>query len=478
MSGRLDAIIIGSGPAGCAAGVTLSLAGKKYAILDKLDRPGGLSRSIHRNGCTFDVGPHRFFTRSAEVLDIWQRTLQEDLISVNRLTRILYKGKLFNYPLVPINLLFGLGLITSAQAFSSYAYQRAKISLRPRQPVSFEDWIIDHFGSVLYQAFFKHYTEKVWGISCRQISADWASQRIKGLNLTRAVYAALLTKKGSGIKTLVDRFLYPRHGAGSLYERMVDQIIDSGNAYVSNATVTKAHYNSKGWRLEFQTKSGGCETLWCEHLLSSGPLPQLLHMLDPPPPSWVMASARELAFRNHYCVNLIIRGPVNLFPDNWIYVHSPEQLMGRIANFANFSSQLSREEGVFPVTVELFSSEGDMIDLMTDEDRISLGINEPKQIEFLKPYHLVEDAFVVFSRDAYLLMSTGYEMKLKIIREYLQTFSTLHPIGRAGLFKYNNQDHSIMTGILGARNVLGGQYDLWSVNEDAEYLESGIAPHV
>jgi len=476
MYDKLDTVIIGAGPAGCAAGMTLVCAGTKCIILDKLDRPGGLSRSIQRRGCTFDVGPHRFFTKSNEVLSMWRSILKDDLIMVDRLTRILYKGKLFNYPLSPINALFGLGVGTSVRAFASYGLRRARLAVQPRKPVSFEDWVADNFGLVLYEAFFKHYTEKVWGIPCAEISADWASQRIKGLSLFRAVYNSLTKHSGSRIKTLVDRFLYPRCGAGTLYERMIDQIVTNGSMYVPGATVTRVYRETNHWTVEFTGTSGDHHEIVCKHLLSSAPLTELLDMLSPPAPDEIISAAASLSFRNHYCVNLIIKGKANLFPDNWIYVHSPEQHMGRIANFANFSSELPRGDGVFPVTVEFFSSTGDEVDVMSDEERIDLATKELKQVGFLNSSHQLEDAFVVFSESAYPVIAKGYERHVTAIKGYLRTLEGLHPMGRAGLFQYNNQDHSVMTGILAARNVLGGHYDVWSVNEDAEYLESGTAP--
>jgi protoporphyrinogen oxidase len=476
MSDKLDTVIIGAGPAGCAAGMTLVNAGRKCIILDKLDKPGGLSRSIRRSGCTFDVGPHRFFTKSNEVLNMWRSTLNNDLITVDRLTRILYKGKLFNYPLSPLNALFGLGVGTSLRAFASYGLRKARLAVRPREPVSFEDWVADNFGLVLYEAFFKHYTEKVWGIPCADISSDWASQRIKGLSLFRAVYNALTAHRGSRIKTLVDRFLYPRSGAGTLYESMIEKIVANGSTYIPGVTVTEVRQESNLWTVNFIGSTGDHNKLVCNHLLSSAPLTELLGMLSPPVPEEIMSAAASLSFRNHYCVNLIVKGKANLFPDNWIYVHSPEQHMGRIANFANFSSELQQSDGVFPVTVEFFSSTGDEVDIMSDKERIKLAIKELREVGFLNSSHHVEDAFVVFSKSAYPVIARGYDSHVDTIKGYLRTLTGLQTMGRAGLFQYNNQDHSVMTGILAARNVLGSEYDVWSVNEDAEYLESGTAP--
>lgn len=473
--GHIDTVIIGAGPAGCAAGLTLANAGQKCLVLDKLDIAGGLARTIRKGGSSYDVGPHRFFTKSDEVLQIWRQSLPRNFISVDRQTRILYKGRLFNYPLAPANALFNLGILTSFHALSSYGLRKARLLVAPREPVSFSDWVSDSFGQVLYEAFFKHYTEKVWGIPCSEISADWASQRIKGLNLIEAALSALKRNSASRPKTLADRFLYPSRGAGMMYERMMDRAVAGGAVYWPRTTVESIRRSGSDWVIACVTPDGYNQEVRCSNVLSSVPLSELVYMLSPAPPADIIKAARSLKYRNHYCVNLLVKGTKNLFPDQWIYVHSPELQSSRIANYGNFSPDLQASEDLFPMTVEFFSSTGDAVDTLNDSQRIALGIQELKRIGFLNSHHEIEDAFVVFSEKAYPLLAQQYERQVIPIRSYVETLQGLETMGRGGLFQYNNQDHSIMSGILAARNVLGGDYDLWSVNVDAEYHESGQA---
>jgi len=476
MPDKVDVVVIGAGPAGCAAACVVAEAKLKVAVIDKHDSPGGLARTITRNGNLFDIGPHRFFTKCGEVLQVWYNFLGRDLTSVERLTRILYQGKLFNYPISPLNALMGLGVGTSMHAVTSFAYLKLKRSFFPRVPESFEDWVSDNFGKVLYEAFFKHYTEKVWGISCAEISADWASQRIKGLNLPRAVLNALFQHRTSTVKTLVDRFLYPRLGSGMLYTNMIRYVQERQGIYIPNATAERIIRGENCWVVEYATLDGMKHAITARYILSSATISDLVAMLTPSAPEDVLAAAAALKYRNHYGVNLAIKQRENIFPDNWIYVHSPDVHMGRIANYANFSRAMQHTPEHFPVTVEFFSSPGDKVSSLDDAGRIDLAIRELRGVGLLTTQHIISDPFVVFSRGAYPVMGRGYERKVDKVRRYLSGLQYLQTMGRAGMFQYNNQDHSVMTGLLAAKNILGDSFDLWSVNIDAEYLESGTAP--
>ena len=471
-----ETVIIGAGPAGCGAGLTLSQAGRTCMILDDREIPGGMCRSIRWRGATFDVGPHRFFTKSEDVFRIWQSSLGRDLISVDRLTRVLYRKKLFNYPLSPVNALLGLGVSTSVSAMAAYGLTALKRKISPRQPTTFEEWVTDNFGSVLYEAFFKHYTEKVWGIPCSRISADWASQRIKGLNLARAVYNAMTSHKSAQIKTLANRFVYPRNGSGSLYERIMQTIVQRGSTYTPNATVTGIQEYQGRWLISYQPATGPSREVLCDHVLSSMSVVQLLRSLKPVPSPEILAAGSALRFRNHYCVHLLVENGPTPFPDNWIYVHSPELSAARVANYASFCPSMQGAEGFFPLTVEFFSFPGDAVSLLDDSERVQLALRELGNAGLLSSKSVVCGAFVTFTKDAYPVIEVGYASHVSRIKSYLMNIKNLQTCGRAGLFQYNNQDHSMMTGVLAARNILGAKYDLWSVNEDAEYHESGTAP--
>jgi len=283
--------------------------------------------------------------------------------------------------------------------------------------------------------------------------------------------------KTNSIKTLVNTFLYPRNGAGMLYERMVQETCSRGGQYIPYATVTGIEYVAGLWTVIYSLGSGKQGNISSEHVLSSMPLTELIGKLSPAPPADIRDAASRLKYRNHYCVNLLVKSDANLFPDNWLYIHSPELQTGRIANFANFSESLQGGTNLFPITVEFFSSTGDRVDSLGDDrKRIDLAISEMRHLGLLKSSHKVEDAFVVFSKAAYPVISVGHEQSVARIRDYVKNLRGLETMGRGGLFQYNNQDHSIVTGILAARNVLGEDHDVWSVNSDAEYHESGTAP--
>lgn len=471
---RWDAVIIGAGPAGSAAGQALASAGKRVCILEQLDRPGGLSRTIARQGARYDIGPHRFFTKADRVLDLWKNAGQGELVEVERLTRIHYRNHLLHYPLQPINALLGLGVGRSIHAMASYATARAHRLCTTGTAESFEDWVVDQFGRVLYESFFKTYTEKVWGISCQDISASWASQRIKGLNLPKAVLNAIAGGRLSGIKTLVDRFLYCRHGAGSAYEMMCSQVVNQGGNFRPGEEVIKIRHDGLGTVEGVITRRDDhLREYRADHVISTMPITELIRRLDPAPPADVLDAVRQLRYRTHISVNLLVKG--NPFPDNWIYVHSPEVRMGRVANYRNFSPAMCPDDHYTPLTFEYFTFDGDEVSLLDDRQLVDLALQEGRQVGLLDEYPPA-DAFVVRSPHAYCVIQRGYETPANLLKTHINSFRNLSTIGRAGMFKYNNQDHSIMTGLLAADNILGRRCDVWAVNIDAEYHESGTAP--
>ena len=470
-----DTVIIGAGPAGCAAAVVLVEAGQRVVVLEQMPHAGGLARTIVRNGNRFDVGPHRFFTESQEVLALWRRFVGEDLITVDRLTRIFYEDKLINYPLGPLNALAGLGWARSGGAVLAYLASRAKRMVIQREPQSVEDWVTDAFGGVLYRAFFKTYTEKVWGIPCRDISASWAAQRIKGLSLAGVILNAVGCAPKSEVKTLVEQFLYPRRGAGQFCENVVRHIVECGAKVRLNAEVCRISLDGRRVNTVTYRDVRGMETqLKCNAVICSAPLTDLVRFLRPEAPAPVRRAAGRLRYREHISVNLALKE--SLFPDNWLYVHSPKVRLARIANYRAFSPSMCSTPDMHPVTVEYFTFPDDKISSLGDGALCELAIRELAEMGFLRDECLVLDRFVVRDRQAYPLLERGHEQKVSEIRTFLADMKNLWPIGRAGMFKYNNQDHSAMTGLLAARNVLGAHYDVWSVNINAEYHESGAAP--
>jgi protoporphyrinogen oxidase len=466
--------VLGAGPAGLSAAFKLAQAGVPSTILERHGQVGGLCRTLIYKGARFDVGPHRFFTKNEEVNQLWQDLLGEDRIRVKRLTRILYNQTFFEYPLKPMSALRGLGPVTSARAMLSYA--GARFRRHPHPPVSFEDWVVRKFGKTLYQIFFKTYTEKVWGIPCSNISAAWATQRIKGLNLGQAVLHALapsLNRRGR-VKSLVDEFDYPRLGSGQVYEKMAERSVAGGSRVLLEHTVRAiGHENRRITRLEVATPRGE-ETHPVSHVFSSIPLTEFVLKLAPPPPEEVLAAARALYYRDHITVCLIIRRP-RPFPDNWIYVHSPEVRMARISSYGNFSPHMPADPNQDAIAVEYFVFAHEDLWHRNDRELIDLARAELAAVSLLAPEDVV-DGFVIRERDSYPTYYLAYEEQLEIIKNYLRPFANLTLIGRGGMYRYNNQDHSILSGRLAAANYLGGNYNLWEINEEQEYLEEKQIP--
>lgn len=450
--------------------------GARPIVLERLDRVGGLARTLDLGGSRYDIGPHRFFTLNEEIRQLFADIGGQDIVRVPRLTRIYYRNKYFYYPLTPLNALFGMGLVDSLSIMSSYLGARIRRMSGHTKVESFEDWITDRFGRRLYQTFFKTYTEKVWGIACDQIGADWAAQRIKGLSLTTAIWNALFKSKSRTIKTLVDEFMYPRLGAGMLYEKMSEQVKRGGGEIRLHAQV--ARYRRDGALITgaqyVSLDTGESSTATGDFYLSSAPLTEVLAMMDPPPPEHVMAAGRDLRYRYHIGVKLEVEGQAP-FPDNWIYVHSPDVRMARITNYANFSKEMGRAPNIHPLNVEYFCFPGDDLWSSSDEELVDLAKQELVDMNLLDPV-AVRQSFVVRSEKAYPLIERGFQKKIDIIKEWLDSLENFLPIGRSGMFQYNNQDHAMATGLLAARTALGlGRYDPWLVNIDGEYHEGGAA---
>jgi protoporphyrinogen oxidase len=468
-----DAVIAGAGPAGLTAAYELAKHGRPCVVLE-LDPKmvGGISRTDQYKGYRFDVGGHRFFSKSDEVNVLWREVLGEELITRARLSRIYYDGKFFDYPLRPVNALLGLGPFRSALILASYLKARA-LPIRPER--SFEDWVVNRFGRMLFEIFFKTYTEKVWGMPTNEISADWAAQRIKGLSLTKAVFNALFggggKKKGQVIKTLIDSFQYPRLGPGQMWEMTRDRIVADGGIVANDRRVVRVvHDGSAVLAFVAKDAAGGEHVYRGQHYLSTLPIRSLIRALDPPPPPEVFAAANSLKYRDFLTVVLIVDQP-ETFPDNWIYIHEPQVKLGRVQNFKNWSPDLVPDPKMSSLGLEYFCFEGDDLWTMPDAELVALGRKEIHAIGLVKAGKVV-DGCVVRMPKAYPVYDEIYQTHLATIRDWLRTLDNLHLAGRNGMHKYNNQDHSMMTALLVARNILGqGPYDPWCVNTDAEYHE-------
>ena len=464
-------LIIGAGPAGLGAAYELIKNGiTDLLLIDKNGIVGGLSRTEVRDGARFDIGPHRFFTRNKEINELWHELLGRDFLPVDRLTRIHYKNKYFNYPIKVLDVLTKLGIVESFHAFLSYLL--AKFS-RHQTPVTFEDWVVQNFGAKLYETFFKTYTEKIWGISCKQIGAEWAAQRIKGLDIIQVLRKAILGGRKTTVKTLVEQFDYPIHGAGQMYQRMAEVITSKGGELLLNTTVRSfIRDNHRIEQVEVVSADGKLQNFSAEFYFTSAPLTHFFKMLAPSPDEKVMAAVDSLYFREHITVNLLLKGGT-LFPDQWIYVHSPDAKMARLANYNNFSRAMVDDPNKSAVSVEYFVFQHEELWGKSDEELIELAVAELRASGLI-PDGSFENGWVVRETECYPTYYLGYSAPYELLRAEIDKFGNLIPIGRAGLYKYNNQDHSLYSGILAARNYMSypeRPYNIWNINVDAEYHE-------
>ncbi len=477
---KTSVVIIGAGPAGLTAGYLLAKQNVSTTILEADPQyVGGISRTARHKGFLFDIGGHRFFSKSKEVEDLWTELLPNDMLIRPRSSRIFYRGKLFAYPLKAGEALFKLGPIEAARCVLSYMKARLKPISNPR---SFEDWVTNQFGKRLFNIFFKTYTEKVWGMSCKEISADWAAQRIKGLSLTTAIWNALWPKrkggKGKVIKTLIDSFRYPRKGPGMMWEACAKKFEELGGTLKMGQRVTGCHYDADTaeWTITYRNAANDVGVVRAEHVISTAPMRQLAHGISPSLSGTSLAAADSLKYRDFVTV-VVISKERGQFDDNWIYIHEPDVKVGRIQNFKSWSPEMVPDQSLACYGLEYFCFEGDGIWNSSDAELIELAKRELKQLGLAVPEDVV-DGCVVRQPKAYPVYDDDYAMHVSTIRDELESrFPTLHLIGRNGMHKYNNQDHAMMTAMLCVENIVAGRqvYDLWRVNQDAEYHEAGQA---
>lgn len=469
--------IIGAGPAGLSAGLVLSRAKKSVFIVESDPQHlGGIARTVTYKGFRFDIGGHRFFSKSQEIEDLWTELLPDDMLVRPRSSRIYYRGKFFSYPLKATEALTKLGVWESALCVLSY--WRAKMFPKAN-PRSFEDWVSNQFGRRLFRIFFKTYTEKVWGMDCKDISADWAAQRINSLSLGTAIKNALTprwqSKNGPVVKTLINTFRYPRQGPGMLWERCGDQIRQLGGTIKQGASVVRCNFREAAnkWDISSLMEDGSIQATTVDHLISSAPIRELVPMLEPQLSERTVNAAKKLRYRDFLTVALILKDR-EIFSDNWIYIHDSKVKVGRIQNFKAWSPEMVPSQELCCYGLEYFCFEGDGLWSSSDSALIDLGSRELEQVGLAKRSDVL-DGTVVRQAKAYPVYDDEYQENVRIIRSELENrFPSLHLVGRNGMHRYNNQDHAMMTGILTAKNLLLGKrfYDVWQVNEDAEYCES------
>jgi len=467
-----SALVIGAGPAGLTAAWVLGRQNVRVLVLEADTIVGGIARTSEYKGFRFDIGGHRFFSKVRAVEALWNEMLGPEMLTRPRLSRIYYDGKWFDYPLKAGNALMGLGLTRTIAIGFSYLWRQ----LFPIKPeVSFEDWTVNRFGWSLYNTFFKAYTEKVWGIPCNQIGAQWAAQRIKGLSLWSAAREMMLapfrSKNSTKIRSLIEEFKYPRLGPGMMWETFTTKVEAQGNTVQMASAVVKLHHAIGRITAVDYKKDGAITRVPVEAVVSTMPLRQLIDALSPEAPKEVRDAAHQLSYRDFLTVALIVN-QAEMFPDNWIYVHDPGVKLGRIQNFKNWSPEMVPDQSKTCLGLEYFCFEGDGLWTMADKDLIALGTKELAAIGLADPSKVV-DGTVVRMPKAYPVYDGGYLQALEVLRAYLTTFTNLQLAGRNGLHKYNNQDHAMVTGILAAKALLGAKADPWLVNVEDDYHEEG-----
>jgi protoporphyrinogen oxidase len=463
-------VVMGAGPGGLATGYWLAKHGIDVTVLERAPVVGGLARTVERDGFRFDLGGHRWFSKVDEVNDFYREVIADETIWVHRISRIYFDGKYIDYPLRIGNALAAIGPVKAAQAMADYARVRLEGRLRPRPIVSMEDAYVDQYGRTLYELFFERYSEKVWGRPCAEMSGDWVNQRTKGMSLLTAVKDAIIPSNGA-VQSLIDSFMYPRYGYGRLSERMAEGVRAAGNEVRLNSGVSKVLRRGNHITGVVTTDAAGREeTIEAAQFVSSIPLTLLCQVMEPAAPAEVIAASKALTFRNVITVNLMLDRE-KVTDDTWLYVHDRNILFGRLHEPKNWSVDMVPDQSKTSIVAEYFCSFGDAIWNMSDDELVEQTARHLSDDLGFISRNEVLGGFAVRCPRAYPSYTLGYEGPLNLLKSFIDSFDNLQIIGRYGTFRYNNADHSVETGLLAAKNILGESHDLDRVNADQEYHE-------
>ncbi|HEX6761558.1 MAG TPA: NAD(P)/FAD-dependent oxidoreductase [Gaiellaceae bacterium] len=461
-------LVLGGGPAGLTAAYLLGQAGAQAIVLEADDQVGGLAKTVCVDGYRFDLGGHRFFTKSVEVDALWHEVLGEEFLLRPRMSRIYWNKRYLDYPLRGPDVIRKLGAVELTRCMASYL----RAAARPNKvDESFEDWVSNRFGKRLFELFFKTYTEKLWGVPTTEIRAEWAAQRIRGLSFFSAARAAFFGNKGNKVKSLISEFHYPRFGPGQMWEAMSDAIDEDGGEVRTEAPVVRLEL--AGNRI-VEVEAGGVSYALPDAVISSLPLRAVAELASPAPPAEVREAARGLRYRDFLTVALVVDG-TDLFPDNWIYIHEPGVRVGRIQNYRSWSPWMVPDPDKACVGLEYFCFAGDDLWSMDDDALVELAARELEQLG-LAVRSKVERGFVTRVPKAYPIYDTDYAARVATIRRWLDGIENLQQVGRNGLHRYNNSDHSMLTAMRAVDNLLtGAHHDIWEVNAESVYHETDVA---
>ncbi len=460
-------LVLGGGPAGLTAGYLLGKAGRDVVVLEAEDQVGGLAKTVEVDGYRFDLGGHRFFTKSVEVDTLWHEVLGEEFLLRPRMSRIFWNNRYLDYPLRGPDVIKKLGPVELARCMASYLRAAAR---RNKVDNSLEDWVSNRFGRRLFELFFKTYNEKVWGVPASEIRAEWAAQRIKGLSFFSAAKAAFFGNKGNKVKSLISEFNYPRFGPGQMWDAMTEAIEEQGGEVRLESPVDRLEL--AGNRVVEVSAAGVTYTL-PDSVISSLPLRNMVEMISPPPPQEVLDAARGLRYRDFLTVALVVDGE-DLFPDNWIYIHEPSVQVGRIQNYRSWSPWMVPDPDKACVGLEYFCFAGDDLWTMDDDALVELASRELEQLG-LAPRSKVERGFATRVPKAYPIYDADYAERVAVVRSWLDGIENLQQVGRNGLHRYNNSDHSMLTAMRAVDNLLAGaHHDIWEVNAESVYHETDV----
>ncbi len=447
------AVVLGGGLTGLAAGCVLTRAGRKVSVFEKDPEVGGLSKTVIKDGFRFDLGGHRFFTKDERLNAFVQELMGDELITVRRTSKICMGGKYFDYPLRPLNAIFGLGIRTTGKILGDYALEKARGLLRKAEPVSLEDWVVGNFGRTMFNIYFKEYSEKVWGLDCGRISAEWVERRIQGLSLAKAVKNGVFRAGSRDVPTLVDSFTYPRLGIGRMSDRLKEEI-ERGNEVFTDTRVERINRSGYTVRSVEVKNETGTDVVRGGEFISSLPLPHVVRMLNPSPPAEVLEAAVKLRFRD-LVVAAVMVDRERVTDLTWIYVPEKRIPFGRIHEPTNWSREMA-PEGKTAVVAEYFSFRGDKIWNTDDDKLIDITAEYLADLGFVSKRGVLGGA-VVRVRGAYPLFDLGYKEACDVVYDYLGRFSNLHLAGRSGMFRYYNMDHALESGIRTAERILTGE---------------------